>query len=424
MAQGQATAAKEAYVNPASDIFMRTFVFRTLKDLLSRSCYILSPIRILLYGCGSVIIIVLIGTGLVRRETILTYASEAKPYSAIFNAYPDWDVDTHSNLIRIICFGDSNSFYPPHKYPFPDDADKYIGGLIEERLRDQVGPYELLLSEWAFLGSNMFDFYCFFFRALECSPDLIIVPINWRSFGYHWIDAPGHFHPELSAFVPLREVLASGPENPIRVRGISPIKHLEYKIYFLSLYPIGLKIWASENLRFLRDSLTTGPGRYEGKGEVDSRRNVSLNRGRSFPSKLNAEEMKNYLPMEVTDSNPVLRSLAALSEAASRKGTRALFYIWPLDYEYYMETGIFDISRFELSKAHICHLLNKQSIYLLDLSYLLEHEYFVDMHGHCEIKGRQRIAEALADEIIAISKMANLTADSRDSAERMPSPPN
>ncbi len=44
----------------------------------------------------------------------------------------------------------------------------------------------------------------------------------------------------------------------------------------------------------------------------------------------------------------------------------------------------------------------KGNIYLVDLSNLLGHQHFFDLYGHCEPEGRQKIAEALAPEILKL----------------------
>ncbi len=106
--------------------------------------------------------------------------------------------------------------------------------------------------------------------------------------------------------------------------------------------------------------------------------------------------------MEVAASNPTFISLCGFADAASRRGTKVLFFIWPLDYEFLAEFGVFDDAALERSKELIMKATDKEDIYFVDLSGLLEHQYFFDKHGHCLVSGRRKIADALAPKVMQI----------------------
>jgi len=106
--------------------------------------------------------------------------------------------------------------------------------------------------------------------------------------------------------------------------------------------------------------------------------------------------------MKVTPSNPQLIGLSALTAVASERGAKVLVFIWPVDRKNLAEAGIFDEEVFAESKELILQTAEKENIYFLDLSGLLDHRFFNDGEGHCTLEGRRRIAGALAPEIARI----------------------
>lgn len=94
----------------------------------------------------------------------------------------------------------------------------------------------------------MYNYYCMFYEAEKPSPNLIIIPINWASFCLLWANNEDLFRPEISAFAPFSPDLGPGCQNPIRLRGINPMRQLEYKLRIMSVYPKGMKLWVLKKL--------------------------------------------------------------------------------------------------------------------------------------------------------------------------------
>ncbi len=361
-----------------------------------------APIRIGIYYLAWLVAAAMLSLQLIGFEPFIERASENKPYSYLFSKrWYDKLSDNKGNPLKVICLGDSNYF------PAYDGMSK----LLDEEISKRAEFQNLIVSQWAFVAADMFDYYCLFYEAERYSPDLIVIPINWRTFGSSWLSEKSYFNPELSALAPLRGGVLSEHENPVRSRGISLTKQIEYKFSIYSLYPMGIKMWVLDNLRaHLRPQpqaavLPKVAGEENASIETPSE---SIEDGQPDaeeqpPSDLRSTFEANF-PMGVTNSNPMMKDLRALASVASKHGTKVLFFVWPLDLESFADVGILDKPALEHSMQMVMKATEKENVYFVDLSNLLEHRYFKDKWGHCKAAGQRRIAAALAPTVIAILK--------------------
>ena len=349
-----------------------------------------APIKIAIYCLLYLITVTVLGSRLLGRKTIVAHARLVRPYWVTFSVEPSQlerssyggSSDGGTKGTRIFSFGDSNAFFPEG-----DDSDLAV--LLQDAISAMPGAPALTVFKWHYKGASTFDYYCMFYGAMKYSPDLILVSLNWLNFQDDYVRF--HFHPEMSMFVPLREWVSSGYQKPLSLRSISPVKHFQYKLSRFSLYPMGIRAWGRENMRACLEEFIGSTG-----AAVQSTRRVD----NSFGPKPTGYRWS--FPMELTDSNLTLQTLSSLVHVASKREATVLFYIWPLDYEYLEEHGSMDRTALEQSKQVILHTLKKKNVYLADLSFLLEHEYFYDRWGHCTKRGRERIADALAPKILEI----------------------
>lgn len=337
-------------------------------------------------------------------EKILEYASESRPYSTLLGQSPKISHPKDEDTIKILCMGDSNYFYPPsflsESVPSPNDLPKMIASSIKKRTKQQG----IMVSQWAYPSAIMFDYYCLYYRAMEFSPDLIIVPINWRTFAADCIDDPLWFHPELSGLAPICANLPPGSRNPIRDRDISALRQFQYKLSFGSVYLLGVKRWTLAELKTLslllsRNLISGGFG--QAKNSLIGAGNFAI-----VPEKMGVR-----FPARIADDNPRIVSLRALASVASKNQTKILFFVWPVDHERFSKIDIMDESVLEQSLVMIGKIAEKKNTYFLDLSHLLRHGYFHDHLGHCKIQGREKIAEALAPSIMEILELDELQED-------------
>ncbi len=316
------------------------------------------------------------------EKPVLKHASKVKPYAFFLHGrFHPTAVD--SSQPTIICLGDSNCFG--------------LWRMFRRALERQGAHREVNVRDWVYGGAAMFDYYCMFHRARKFSPDLVIVPINWRSFGSFWLSKTLFFHPELSAFVPLGERFPPEYEDPLDLRKVSPTSHLRFKIFLFQIYPLGIKMWVRDGLhKALRDFLAGESG----SETVKRQSRPTGKKKRVFLKKPNY--FKNNFPMRVGPDNLTYRTLRSFGYSASRQETKVLFFIWPLDQEHFADVGMLQKDKLQQSiqnieEATMVHAA--ENIYFLDLSELLGHEYFHDSAGHCTRAGRRKIAAALASKV-------------------------
>jgi hypothetical protein len=351
---------------------------------------------------------------------IVSYASASKPYSFLFRLEPEGgefyrllQPETQKGFSHhrttgdrrrsasILCFGDSNMFHPD------GDGSKNLALLLEEALGNGVDSPPPKVSKWDFAGASMFDYYCMFYWTAESPPDLIIVPINWRTFGEGWLQSETFFFPELSALAPIFRKQSPGTIDPIKSRGISAIKQIEYKVSLYSVYFIGIRGWGRASLKALLDRPDDGEAN---RGDADQARDpkftAAVNEENDMFARAsgNPTSLARQFPMEIGESNPVLLALEALANIISDHDAKVLFYVWPVDYEYHAEIGTPDDEAFERSMSLIADAVNGKNTHFVDLSHLLEHRYFFDRNGHCKVAGRRKIAQALASTVRSILK--------------------
>jgi hypothetical protein len=368
-----------------------------------------TPITIGIYYLAWMATGALLCIRLAGMQTILTYAVESKPYAVLFTEYCNQDLSDTDASAKVVCFGDSTSFLPPDYTAFTGDYEVHMHGLIRAALNPRATWPAPKFSEWAFPAASMYDYYCMYYKALESSPDLIVVPINWICFGSHFIDDPRWFHPELSALTPVRGEL-SPQVDPIRTRGISVSKQLEYRIYLHLICAIGIKNFVLKNVRSLLDvhSQNAILSKQLAKQKKTAARlpaeTTENKRTESQSPDMDKQEPNSYFPMRIESSNPTFQSLCALADVASKRKTKLLLYVWPMDQEFLAHIGIMDKSEFERSKQLIIKATQKENVYFMDLSNLLRHGYFSDPFGHCTVEGRRRIAAALAPKVAEILK--------------------
>jgi hypothetical protein len=380
-----------------------------------------SPIVIGIKYSFFLVLAMLLCTWIVGTETILMSAMASKPYSVLlkdshlFNLiteyYESSDPQDMRDSEKVICLGDSNSFYPPdHIVPRNTNRGVHLAGLLHEAFENSPREVpQVRFSDWSYVGATMFDYYCLFHEAEKFSPDLVLVPITWFTFGSAWLDHHDYYRLELSALVPLRSELPEDYEDPIRSEGISAIKQLEYKVDLYSLFPVGIKFWIRDGLR----TFFYPQAKYEIFSPVENPNQPSAGNGAEEQNGSDKQSAKGdfpplwraahtYFPMRVEPSNPALRDMRALAHVASSRGTKLLFFVWPVNVEYIEKVGALEKAEMRRSRQFIKDWVERENVYFVDFSGTLGHEYFYDMQGHLTVEGRKRIAEALFPKVLEI----------------------
>lgn len=330
---------------------------------------------------------------LLGRDTVLKSSVEnGKPYAMLFSPL-DLNTPDESNSLKVIGLGDSTFFAPAYggdsHFGRPED---HIPAILDRTLESYEPTLEVVVSSWAFGGANMYNYYCMFYKAEKLSPDLIIIPINWTSFGAWWRNTVKDNFPELCAFAPLSDDLISDHENLIVSRNIVSLKQLEYKIRIWSVYPYGMKQWV---LAALRDFSDWGS---EEESEEDG------DKSEGWREQMDKSAVKGLYNMKVNRPDKSYRGIRAVANLASKHGVKTLFYITPLNLEFMDRKGALNRKVYEASRDLLIEATRAEGVYCIDLSDLLADEYFPDPTQHCNLEGRKKICEALAPVVLDILK--------------------
>ena len=141
-----------------------------------------TPVGIWVCYAGWLVAAAVVCINCLGTQTIFEHANASRPYSLLLNDVLYGNVSKASGSADVICFGDSNFYFYPIKVARSGDFDLHLTGLIRTAVAERGVRQELTFSEWAFPAANMFDYYCLVYEAVKLSPDLIVVPINWRAF--------------------------------------------------------------------------------------------------------------------------------------------------------------------------------------------------------------------------------------------------
>ena len=392
----------------------------------------LKPVKIGIYYPLSLALAALACFWLIGARDILTSAMTSRPYAVLFKDYyfsgllrehHEKNLIEDAQLKRVLLMGDSAVFYPPDTI-FPKDANSaiHLSGLLLDSITSRDREINLKMSDWSYIGATLFDRYCFYYQARKYRPDLIIISIHWRCFGAPWQNNPEFFRPELSALVPLRSELPKDYRNPLYSAGITTMKQVAHKLSIYSLYPVGARNWIREESRnILGGGLgpDTSKAPLEAEGAMPEAfpraSQIAASAKRQTGPGLSPAGYSEHYPMKIEYSHPALANIRAISHVASKHKTKVLFYLWPIDIEYFKEIGIFDQAEFERSRTLIKNAAQGENIFFVDLSTLLGREYVFDWQGHFTLEGRRKIAEALTPKVIEIlEEGANTGADDPD----------
>jgi hypothetical protein len=376
-----------------------------------------------------------VGLHAIGSEKILSFATEVKPYASLFDGSSFGGPVEEDSAAKVIFFGDSNSYYPPDRAvaPQPESFSIHFPGLVLEEMEALGMMPEPRIMEWAFAGASMFEFYCLYYKAAKLSPDLIVIPINWRSFGSEWLENPTYIHLELSALAPLHSRLPLEYKDPIRAKGISTARQIRYRLELPYIYLTGFDIWVSQTRKSILgtdqeatiippkapaldiETSQTGQSVFDTDQEetiiapeappVDKGPRGEHAKYDELRISRKVRNLRSSYPMEISDKNPTFQRIRTLAYIASRHDTKVLFYIWPMDKELMKDLGVLNEILFEASRKAIFEEVNLhagKNVFFADFSSLLRHKDFHDIHGHFTVEGRGELARTIAPQIVEI----------------------
>lgn len=330
---------------------------------------------------------------LIGRTTILDYSAKVKPYSIVFKSRDELRRAREGSSNLIIFMGDSSVAQPPWAIKGLPGIPKLLENEMR-RLYPELG--ETRVVEWAFGGARMFHYYCLLFEAAPYKPDLVIVPINWRSLGPELAQWQKTFEfPELSAMVPSKERANPAAKDVFQFEGISRPKQSLYMFYRPTLYFSGLKMW------FRIQSGMESPS--------DPLENLlnELPPAKQLIANFSEEKLFSQYEIRITDDNSQLETMRLLVEAADRLDMKVLFYITPIHIEEMSRRRAFEPDVLRESLGRVTESARSETSVCLNLLGLFGEENFIDCFEHYSPIGNHKVALALAPTVSKILKPAD-----------------
>ena len=308
--------------------------------------------------------------------------------------------------VEILYFGDSTLWHPLGSQTTAQMLQEYFGDR-------QVGE----LSHAAY---NL-DLYAHYIQRLvtysnthDYHPQLVIIPINMRSFSPEWDQRPTYQFTQEKVVLDYGVTLARFFGRPVDIFGgfestITAAEFLATTVYSNSV--------AVGNVADFEGAL--------GNFQLADQENAEFIYYAEPPAEGEIENTLIYYYMQPLDpAHRKLQAMLKIVDLLQAQGTDLLFYITPVDVELGdVYLGPAFRARFSANIAVINALLAEKNVPLLDLSYELPPFYFSDTE-HLQQAGKRLIAETLAAQIdpAAIQTIAQPAATPTSQSGNTPTP--
>ena len=274
-----------------------------------------------------------------------------------------------TSAFRVALLGDSTHFTFLSR---DERMPRAVEHALAERTDDDFSL--VAISAGAF---SSYDYYLLLCRLVEDPPDLLVVPVNLRSFGSHWQAIREHDFPRMEAYLPLAELL----------RGHG----LEYGTRFLR--------W--DRLLRVRLDVALFDGNvhafFRGTQRWVQRERERILRGGTPVARA---ERPYIWPAEVTSESAPLEAFRRLNDLAARHDVPVLYYTLQANERAQAAKGV-DL-QLQRHYAFIRGEIGEDpGVTYLDLSDHNPPWMFGDDHEHLTPPGARAVAERLADAIIA-----------------------
>jgi hypothetical protein len=348
----------------------------------------------------------------VGADMALKYIASGKGYANVLISLRKMPRKPPEDRARIFFLGDSTIAIL--------DEDKAPPMRLEKLLRDAHGENTVEVIDWAFSGASMFHYYCLICQAEKYSSSIVIIPINYRTFGSLWQEMVRDnekreiVNSELIVFAPLWEPVGEGKTGISELEGFTVSDRVVAKLKFWEIYYFrGIKLWILD--RCYRLILDTSPIADEIAAE-----NRRLQEGSGMVRKLagdakhTEEFLKTLFPMEISENQSQYRAYEALLDALQRRKMRFLFFVTPIDIESLKEYSAFSPEKFASTVEMFRSKAVSNGGAFLDLSMLLESDCFMN-YEHYKADAAGKVASALRPEV---EKIVGLKDESRREEER------
>ena len=371
---------------------------------------VLVAIAVLLFAGGAVFRKKLAGWPAVAYSVVLFCALLTSPVAAVYwargpelasegvhsrglkRALDDMDefldsevhIEARDSHYVVFLLGDSTHYYAlsPRQRMLPQ---------LRSRLPNVLAS-EIEIYTVARRGFDAFDYYFLTNRLMEEGLDLIILPVNLRTFGLAWSAGQLNVFPELQGYVRLEEFFTAAALDT----ALHPSRweHLLLRKLDVTLFDGGAESFirgVRQRYRSTQDALTLQ------LESIVSRYADPISSERIQP-KLTPEFIRAYQAAhgylkDVGSDHEMLNAFRALNDLAARHGTDILYYT--------VQPEVLDTDRLENFAVIRNSLLESPNVYFATLPFTLEEVHFARWE-HVTPTGMQITAGHLADALAEI----------------------
>lgn len=332
----------------------------------------------------------------VGRKTALLYLGLGRPHYEVLISFLELKRDLPENQKRIFYLADStvdmveNSVAPP--------------AVLQRELEKEYGEDSVQVVEWAFGGATMFHYYCLLCKAEDYSPSLVVLNVNYRSYGSGWQDLirdeKGHIHcRELAVLAPFRESFSEGLSSPLEIEKITLPGRLKIQMDFWEIFYIrGVKLWLKDTLgRVVMGEPSLGKEWKQWTNETREEAHDLLRD--TVKLGFNAGDLRRAYPMEVPADHREVLGLRAVSDALRRRNIPFIAYLTPFNIPLLREYGVVDDKAIERNVMRIKEIVETNGGIFLNMVDLLETEDFEDLLEHYNPEGGEKVARELLPEV-------------------------
>ncbi|MGH0030707.1 MAG: hypothetical protein ACQGVC_13010 [Myxococcota bacterium] len=278
---------------------------------------------------------------------------------------------------RVAVLGDSTHFWPR---PRDERMLPSLRRALDERGAGDVAVYGV--SAGAF---SSYDFYLLLCRLVDDPPDLVIVPVNLRSFSEKWHRLRDHDFARIERYLPLSELpFAHGLTLGPRILRWDALLRVHLDAWLFDGEAGAFLRGAARRLHAERDRLLAGlaPG----------------------PALAAAPEPPDW-PVVVTRDDPTLEPFRRLNALAARRGIPVLYYTVQVHEQAQAARGV-DLKLREHYALIGREIGRDPGVTYLDLSSENPAWMFQDEYEHLSREGMEAVAGRLADAVLRLRARA------------------
>jgi len=283
--------------------------------------------------------------------------------------------------VDILYLGDSTLWHP-------------LGSQTTAQMLQEYFPASTV-GELSHAAYNL-DLYQHYVRRLvayskthDYMPQLVIMPINMRSFSPEWDLRPSYQFTQEKVVLDYGVTLARLFGRPINIFG-------GFEPSITTDDFLATAIYSTTGVVGTVADFEAALGNFE----LAEQENAQFIYYAEPPAEGEIENTLIYYYMQpLTPEHRKLQSMLAIVEQLQEQGIKLLFYITPVDVELgdvYLGPAFRE--RFSANVAVVQQLLAEHNVPLLDLAYALPAFYFSDTE-HLQQDGKRQIAEALAQQL-------------------------